>query len=309
MRHVAVQHLAQDPLTDAVTNFQIERQSPCELDDSMVKQRNAGFKPNRHASAINLCQDVVRQIGHEVEVHHRVREVRHAVWSPVVGDGGAALVLVVWLTIWPWMVWRTTHYVFTNERVVLQFGIFHRERRDIPLHRVNNHMMNQTLVDRMFGCGTLVIESAGSDGTTQLKDVPKVQRVQTLLYELVDADRDKHSLGDGQFREIMEDIKSGKIKATELIDPSASPIDKMKFNICQQIIKFKREHDYTNLELSEIIGVGPAVITRILHCQINRFKVDSLLNYYFSLVISSKDKRLIKKFHEELSDFLKNFAA
>lgn len=123
--------------------------------------------------------------------------------------GGAVLALVLWLTVWPWIVWRTRHYIFTNERVILQYGIFRRERRDIPLHRVNDHTMNQTLVDRMFGCGTLVIESAGERGQTTLVDVPKVQRVQSLLYELVDADRDKHSLGDGEFREIMEELADG----------------------------------------------------------------------------------------------------
>lgn len=123
---------------------------------------------------------------------------------------GVVLILVVWLSIWPWIVWRTTHYIFTNERVILQHGVFHRERRDIPLLRVNNHTMNQTLIDRIFGCGTLLIESAGSDGTTQLIDVPKVQRVQTLLYELVDADRDRHSLGDGEFREILEEFAEGR---------------------------------------------------------------------------------------------------
>ncbi|QSB15272.1 PH domain-containing protein [Natronosporangium hydrolyticum] len=124
--------------------------------------------------------------------------------------GGLAIIAVLWLSVWPWIVWRTTHYVFTNERVVLQFGIFHRERRDIPLHRVNNHTMNQTLVDRFFRCGTLIIESAGQDGTTELKDMPKVHRVQTLLYELVDSDRDRHSLGDQQFREILEGLNDGK---------------------------------------------------------------------------------------------------
>lgn len=121
--------------------------------------------------------------------------------------GGVALVLVCWLTLWPWIVWRTTHYVFTNERVVLQHGVFNRERRDIPLHRVNDHTMNQTLVDRLFGCGTLLIESAGERGQTRLIDVPKVQRVQTLLYDLVEQDRDKHSLGDDEFREIVQEFR------------------------------------------------------------------------------------------------------
>jgi uncharacterized membrane protein YdbT with pleckstrin-like domain len=123
--------------------------------------------------------------------------------------GAVVLVLVAWLTVWPWIVWRTTHYVFTDERVVLQHGVFHRERRDIPLARVNNHTMNQTLIDRMFGCGTLAIESAGTEGMTELVDVPKVQRVQTLLYELVDEDRDRHSVGEDELREIMHDLKDG----------------------------------------------------------------------------------------------------
>lgn len=108
---------------------------------------------------------------------------------------------------------------------------------------------------------------------------------------------------------VLDKIKSGKIRPTQLLGASASPIDKMKFNICQQILNFKREKNYSNLELAEIIGVGPAVISRILHCQISRFKVDSLLAYFFALVVSSKNNKLIKKFNEELSEFLKDMAA
>ncbi len=108
---------------------------------------------------------------------------------------------------------------------------------------------------------------------------------------------------------VLEKIKSGKLKPTEILDAKASPIDKMKFNICQQILKFKREKNYTNVEMSEIMGIGPAVVSRIMHCQIKKFKVDSLLMYYFSLVVSSKNSKLIKQFNDELSDFLKDKAA
>ncbi len=108
---------------------------------------------------------------------------------------------------------------------------------------------------------------------------------------------------------VLDKIESGKIKATNVIDKNSSPIDLVKFNICQQILKFKRNRDYTNKELSEIIGVGPAVISRVLHCQIDRFKVDSLLNYYFCLIVSAKDKKLLKKFNKELAEFLTGDAA
>ncbi len=103
---------------------------------------------------------------------------------------------------------------------------------------------------------------------------------------------------------VLDKIKKGKVRPILLLDKDASPIDKIKFNICQQIIKFKRDYDYNSKNLSEMIGVGPAVISRILHCQIDRFKIDSLLSYYFCLVISSKDKKLMMKFSEDSAKFL-----
>lgn len=123
---------------------------------------------------------------------------------------GVGLVLVLWLSLWPFLVWRTTHYLFTNERVVLQYGVFSRDRRDIPLGRVNDHSMSQRFIERILGCGTLTIESAGERGQTVLVDIPGVERVQTTLYELVEANHDKHSLGDSEMREILADMREGK---------------------------------------------------------------------------------------------------
>jgi len=121
-----------------------------------------------------------------------------------------ALVAVLVFSAWPYLVWRTTHYLFTNERVLLQKGVFSRDRRDIPLSRVNDHSMSQRFIERLFGCGTLTIESAGERGQSVLVDVPNVEKIQTTLYELVEALHDKHSLGDGEMREILADMVEGK---------------------------------------------------------------------------------------------------
>jgi uncharacterized membrane protein YdbT with pleckstrin-like domain len=88
----------------------------------------------------------------------------------------------------PLLVWRCTHYVFTDERILLQDGVIARERRDLPLNRINDHVMSQSLLDRALGSGTLSIDSIG-DQLAVLASVPHVQQVQTLLYELIDADR------------------------------------------------------------------------------------------------------------------------
>ncbi|MFS8479189.1 MAG: PH domain-containing protein [Micromonosporaceae bacterium] len=124
------------------------------------------------------------------------------------GVGAVALIAVLWLALWPFLVWKTTHYVFTNERVLMQWGVFSRDRRDIPLARVNDHSMSQTFIERILGCGTLVIESAGERGQSVLHDIPGVEKVQTTLYELVEADRDKHSLGDDELREALREARA-----------------------------------------------------------------------------------------------------
>ena len=92
----------------------------------------------------------------------------------------------------PLLIWRCTHYVITDERILLQDGVIARERRDLPLARVNDHAMSQSLFERMFGCGTLTVDSIG-DQAAVLESVPQVQHVQTLLYELIDADRESHA--------------------------------------------------------------------------------------------------------------------
>jgi len=107
-------------------------------------------------------------------------------------------VVALWKAIWPLLTWRSTHYIFTDERVLLQSGVLARDRRDIPLSRINDYAMTQRFIERLLGCGTFTIESAGERGQAVLANVPGVGRVQTTLYELVEADRDRHAVGDDE---------------------------------------------------------------------------------------------------------------
>ncbi|MEV6597346.1 PH domain-containing protein [Actinoplanes sp. NPDC051346] len=103
--------------------------------------------------------------------------------------GAVALFVGVTRGVWPLLVWRTTHYVFTDERILLQDGVVARERRDLPLNRVNDHVTHQSLFERMLGCGTLTVDSIGEQSAV-MASVPKVRQVQTTLYELIEIDRE-----------------------------------------------------------------------------------------------------------------------
>lgn len=91
----------------------------------------------------------------------------------------------------PLVEWRCTHYVVTDERIVVQDGVVARMRRDLPLNRINDHALSQSPLDRLTGAGTLTVTSIG-DEPAVLAAVPGAHDVQTLLYELIEQDRLRH---------------------------------------------------------------------------------------------------------------------
>jgi uncharacterized membrane protein YdbT with pleckstrin-like domain len=100
----------------------------------------------------------------------------------------AALIVARWV-VWPYLKWWNEIYVLTNRRLVLRQGVFNRSGHDMPLNRVTDVSFTHSLWQRMLGCGTLVVESAGERGQIRLTDVPKVELVQRTLYRLADQTR------------------------------------------------------------------------------------------------------------------------
>lgn len=120
--------------------------------------------------------------------------------------GAVAVVLFLWLAFWPFVVWRSTHFVFTNERVLLREGVFNRQQRDIPLARVNDVSSAQNLLDRILGSGKLTVESAGERGQSVLNEIPRVVQVQKVVYELVEADHERRTVSDHDLRSALREV-------------------------------------------------------------------------------------------------------
>lgn len=97
-----------------------------------------------------------------------------------------ALAVLLRFAVWPWLRWLTTRYVLTTHRVVIRQGVFGRSGRDVPLTRVNDVSFHHSLLERMLGCGTLTIESAGEHGQVELPEVPRVEQVQREVYRCVE---------------------------------------------------------------------------------------------------------------------------
>lgn len=112
---------------------------------------------------------------------------------------GLAVLLILLYPVRRFLRWATTHYVFTTHRILLRHGILSRSGRDIPLDRINDVSFEHNLLERMLGCGTLTIESAGEHGQIVLYDIPRVERTQSTLYQLVEDSNNPEAVRDAGY--------------------------------------------------------------------------------------------------------------
>jgi uncharacterized membrane protein YdbT with pleckstrin-like domain len=127
-------------------------------------------------------------------------------WTGILKEG-ALLVLIVVLIIlvelqedWPGWIslgliaaalivtaqglirWFTTLHVITNERVIYRAGLISKTGKEIPHEVINDVAFNQRALERIFGTGDLLIESAGTHGQSRYQDIPDPEGVQSLIY-------------------------------------------------------------------------------------------------------------------------------
>jgi uncharacterized membrane protein YdbT with pleckstrin-like domain len=95
------------------------------------------------------------------------------------------LALITWAVV-PLLRWKTTSYELTTRRLRLRRGILSRSGRDFPLIRISDVSFSHGLLDRLLGCGKLIVESAGEHGQLILTEIPEVERVQATLFQLVE---------------------------------------------------------------------------------------------------------------------------
>jgi membrane protein YdbS with pleckstrin-like domain len=112
---------------------------------------------------------------------------------------GALAVAVPLLLLWsltPFLRWMTTTYTVTTRRLITRTGVITRSGRDIPLFRINDVAYEKGLLDRLLGCGTLIISDATEKAGVVLADIPNVERVQLQITDLLFA-RDDGNDDDG----------------------------------------------------------------------------------------------------------------
>ena len=93
-------------------------------------------------------------------------------------------VLALIFFVWPFLNWLTATYTVTNRRLTTHQGVITRTGHDIQLTRISDVSYEKGLLDRILGCGTLVISDASELGV-KLPDVPRVVERQRVISDLL----------------------------------------------------------------------------------------------------------------------------
>ncbi|MGB0100997.1 MAG: PH domain-containing protein [Nocardioides sp.] len=112
------------------------------------------------------------------EVSLESRNARWVIWAVL-------LAVIVWFVVRPALVWATATYTFTDRRLITRSGVIVRRGHDMPLARVSDIAYEYGPIDRMLGCGTLVISDASTHGQIKLHDIPRVEETQRRINELI----------------------------------------------------------------------------------------------------------------------------
>lgn len=77
---------------------------------------------------------------------------------------------------------NTTTLEFAGDRLKFQSGVLSKTSRSVPLAKVQDVTVSQSLGQRILGLGDLTIETAGEAGRMQIKEIgsPKVVSEQIL---------------------------------------------------------------------------------------------------------------------------------
>lgn len=111
-------------------------------------------------------------------------------WRTVVWVALALLIggLLWWFSLAPLARWRCTHLVITDRRLLVREGVVSRNGIDVAASTVTAVRIRQGVLERMLGCGTLVVvtRDAPEGEHWEFDGIPHVARLATTLEEVAE---------------------------------------------------------------------------------------------------------------------------
>jgi predicted XRE-type DNA-binding protein len=68
-----------------------------------------------------------------------------------------------------------------------------------------------------------------------------------------------------------------KAEGSLLLTPNATPLEKLRYEICRQFVIYQREHDLKCKDLAKLVGVDESLMSKVLRYRHDRFSTDKLV--------------------------------
>lgn len=124
-----------------------------------------------------------------IAIHNHLPQLGYAAvdqWLPVILHSVLALLQLIYVIV-PILRWAMTKFTITQHSVKMSRGVLSRQVREIQINRVTQVETERSLVDYLFGCGTIVLHEASSSDAVRMIDVPKVVAAKRTLDRLIQA--------------------------------------------------------------------------------------------------------------------------
>lgn len=84
--------------------------------------------------------------------------------------------------------------------------------------------------------------------------------------------------------QIEKDLKKFEnVEGTLALNPDATPLERFRWDLHQQFVKYKRVKKISQKELGDILEIDASKISKILHHRLDEFSTDRLITLYEKL--------------------------
>ncbi len=118
----------------------------------------------------------------QVAAETSVWQGRPSQWTNFWWFISCVLVLPIPFAVWKWLTVRCTTYSLTTQRFRIASGVLNRSFDDLELYRVKDITVEQPIVERILGLGTIrMVTSDATTPTLVLSAIPDAVNVQDAI--------------------------------------------------------------------------------------------------------------------------------
>lgn len=93
-----------------------------------------------------------------------------------------------------------------------------------------------------------------------------------------------------ELKRVRKEIANSDHRVNKGLSLNATPMEKAKYELCQEIARYQRENKLSEERLSQKLGITQRIVEYILFAHINKLTLDKLISYANNLHITTEIK-------------------